>query len=63
MPTDTSVHRWKDIWQKLLDRLPLSDDPIEPEISAEVFVHNEPSRNTKIKAPTQAPATDRPGSR
>lgn len=65
MPTETQTRSrsWREIWLSLLDRLPMSDHPLEPELSAEVFVHNEAGSNTKVTAPSSAPASDRPKSR
>jgi hypothetical protein len=63
MPAENARRTWRDIWLGLLDRLPLSDHQLEPEISADVFVHGEAGASAKVTEPSKAPATDRPESR
>jgi len=64
MPTEIQIpsRSWREVWQGWLDRLPMSDHPLEPEISAEVFVHNETTQKA-VKVPSSPPASDQPESR
>ena len=62
MPTEIRSRSWREIWLSWLDRLPMSDHPLEPELSAEVFVH-EAGSESNVTAPSSEPASGQPGSR
>lgn len=58
---ETLFQRLQVVWQRLLDRLPSSEQGIEPELPVEAFGVATPSAEA-VKAPIPARASDRPES-
>jgi hypothetical protein len=59
MPRDPQTHRtWRDVFIGWLNRLPLAQHPIEPELPAETFARsdsNEPAHSPRANGRQESP--------